>query len=475
MNKPLTLALFASLSMMPSCHKKSSDDDKPIRHPDGSVINPVPDQEPLKLADLSELSGGKLELVSTTGAPDSHASQALGNLEGSEYLFTAEIGLDNPEPNRIVFYDLSKQEWQDASNPVLPISRDSPALLANEQTLFVSGGFGSDHQGTTGSQLFSFKDHSWKRLADEGQPTARGQAQALAYGDKVVVFGGYKSLSENSPLIDGGIFDPIANTWTAIPPIPLTSKEKRAMHFAGQSKLIGDILYVLLGEHLEQGFEDLWTFNMKTMSWGNAPFELTTSLDESFHILHQFQDQLVVWQNSLRPAHPPVESLFLAPTLSFFKDGKQLDDLELNYTGSAGTVMHAVAPLDDDKILVTVRKKIYDPEFRGGIVSLKDRSLTPLAKFNEGNVVWNAAGNYLVGYFQSDAGNLALVAYDWRKNAYFRLPETGLNYRRWPTFKYSHGKLILWGGIYPSEGTSPDKWNYARDGVIVTLPSDPAG
>lgn len=108
--------------------------------------------------------------------------------------------------------------------PAAPISgRTDYGAAWTGSDLFVWGGLeqsndGNSHASATGA-LFSPSRNTWKIVAD-APLSPRSGPSLLPIGSRVVVWGGVDPL-DGSYLADGAIYDPAADTWTAMPALPL--------------------------------------------------------------------------------------------------------------------------------------------------------------------------------------------------------------------------------------------------------------
>lgn len=117
-------------------------------------------------------------------------------------------------------YDPTTNTWDPTSTTGAPTARAYASGVWTGTQLIVWGGetFGRATVETafnTGG-IYDPATNTWKAISTTGAPSARAGHVAVWTGTKMIVYGG---LVESSPVVyrnDGGIYDPVTNTWTAI-------------------------------------------------------------------------------------------------------------------------------------------------------------------------------------------------------------------------------------------------------------------
>lgn len=220
--------------------------------------------------------------------------------------------------NNIEEYDIAKDTWKKL--PGLPEAVNHTMVAANSDTLYVFGGFAplalqfklrgkliSKFRPISSVYAFDFTENKWARKSN--LPIPQGAGAAVAFGDKIYLFGGLTgiegvdgnktfaydpktdSYEEKAPMsiardhltaqpinnliyVVGGrvdsfsnnkstleIYNPVTNSWTIGPPMP-TARGGIA------SGVIYDKLYVFGGEASDQVFPQIEVFDPLTQVWG---------------------------------------------------------------------------------------------------------------------------------------------------------------------------------------------------------------
>ena len=101
--------------------------------------------------------------------------------------------------------------------PVGLVARSKAASVALGKSVFIWGGQDGSGKALDDGAIYSPAKDSWTYLSkDAGAPTARIMATALWTGSVVIVFGGTDATG-NTVYRDGSIYDPVANSWSALP------------------------------------------------------------------------------------------------------------------------------------------------------------------------------------------------------------------------------------------------------------------
>lgn len=166
-------------------------------------------------------------------AGSERGSAVMGVIGGKIYLAG---GLGDGALGDFSSYDPETASW-DTELPALPELRDHAMGASVGDTLYAIGGRSGDIDSVQSSvYAFSVSDPVWRERAP--MPTARGGGAAGVVNGQVLVVGG-----EGNSDIASGVFpqtesyDPVADTWTALPDMPAP---RHGMGAAG----IGGTLYV---------------------------------------------------------------------------------------------------------------------------------------------------------------------------------------------------------------------------------------
>lgn len=160
-------------------------------------------------------------------------------LSDGSYLFT----------NRLKRFNIASAAWEDmAAQPWSILIKDYTVSLCGGKIL-AWGGFRSlgDSSNPAGVQAKGWMYHpdtdSWTEVKTDGAPSARTKHAAACVGDKFVIFGGQTNdkVSSSPPaalLGDGGIYDPVADSWQLIAGQSDVSGRSEARVFGVQNKLL---------------------------------------------------------------------------------------------------------------------------------------------------------------------------------------------------------------------------------------------
>ena len=108
-----------------------------------------------------------------------------------------------------------------SAGPPLPTYRGAPAAAVLGTQLYVIAGYqmsapGADERAMNATEVLDTDTLQWESRSPI--PTARGWTSGLAFDGRIRVFGGKDALARASDVIEE--FDPGANTWVALPPLP---------------------------------------------------------------------------------------------------------------------------------------------------------------------------------------------------------------------------------------------------------------
>ncbi len=149
--------------------------------------------------------------------PAARAGLAAAGIDGRHY---AAGGFPPEREHDLAVYDPAQDEWTELAP--MPTGRNHLGAVAFDGLLYVVGGrIGSvgPEQNTGALEVFDPAAGGWSPLPP--MPTPRSGATTAAFADQVFVFGG-----EGNPDDPNGIFDdteaydPSANEWRALAPMP---------------------------------------------------------------------------------------------------------------------------------------------------------------------------------------------------------------------------------------------------------------
>ncbi|WP_395736574.1 kelch repeat-containing protein [Prosthecobacter sp.] len=120
-------------------------------------------------------------------------------------------------------YTPATDTWQTLprvpGNPALPTTGFTTAWTGNEMILW--GGYDGTSIYSNAGYRFNPTTSSWTSVSTAGAPAARTGHSAVMLGGKMIVWGGQSSSGGAPPVSvnlyqDGGIYDPVANTWQSV-------------------------------------------------------------------------------------------------------------------------------------------------------------------------------------------------------------------------------------------------------------------
>lgn len=118
------------------------------------------------------------------------------------------------------------------------VGRSKAAAVAMGGSMFIWGGMNFGNDALADGAIYNPKDNTWKVLpAATGSPSARVLASAVWTGKVVIVFGGADA-GGNTSYRDGAIYDPKADSWTALnPPSTVTRRTAPYAFWDGSSAI----------------------------------------------------------------------------------------------------------------------------------------------------------------------------------------------------------------------------------------------
>jgi hypothetical protein len=118
-----------------------------------------------------------------------------------------------------------------ATPPPQIAARSKAAVVAMGRSVFIWGGLNVDNMTLNNGGIYDPATDVWTPLPpDPGSPGARMLATAVwtgAASNKVIVFGGSDAVG-GMIFKDGAVYDPIGNSWSALPGAPSVSKRSSA-------------------------------------------------------------------------------------------------------------------------------------------------------------------------------------------------------------------------------------------------------
>jgi len=152
--------------------------------------------------------------------------------------------------NRTCVDNVCAGGWLPMAMPPPQIAaRSKAAVVAMGRSVFIWGGLGEDNMGLNNGAIYDPVSDVWTPLPpDPGSPGARMLATAVwtgAASNKVIVFGG-SDAAGGMIYKDGAVYDPLGNSWSALPGSASVSKRSspygywdgtRAVFYGGLTSL----------------------------------------------------------------------------------------------------------------------------------------------------------------------------------------------------------------------------------------------
>lgn len=156
--------------------------------------------------------------TSTVGAPQTRSEHTL-LLAGSRIIVWGGLGPPisiNPtlELNTGAMYSATTDSWIAMTNVGAPSARRNHTAIWTGTQMVVWGGRGGSNPVNTGG-VFGGTTGSWTATSTVGSPGPRYAHTAVWTGTHMIVWGGYGT-GIVGPEASGGIYDPVANTWSPV-------------------------------------------------------------------------------------------------------------------------------------------------------------------------------------------------------------------------------------------------------------------
>jgi len=149
--------------------------------------------------------------ISTVNAPDPRTGHAAA-WTGTQMVIWSGSGVGGGGLVTGGRYDLANDSWLATSTVAAPAGREDASAVWTGSTVFFWGGVSSESLATGGR--YDPVSNTWLPVDEvTGPPLGRYGHSTIWTGSKVIVWGGYK-IPEGLFLNNGGIYDPVANTWT---------------------------------------------------------------------------------------------------------------------------------------------------------------------------------------------------------------------------------------------------------------------
>lgn len=159
-------------------------------------------------------------------------------------------------------YNPAANQWTALSLTGAPAARTGATAIWTGTNLVVWGGQGASDTLNTGGRLAltnGITPGEWQATSTVNAPGKRKAHTAIWTGQKMIVWGG---LRNNAPLGDGGVYDPVTDTWTTLP--ATGAPAARSGHTALWT---GTEMIIFGGETTAGAVSTGAAFNPTTSSW----------------------------------------------------------------------------------------------------------------------------------------------------------------------------------------------------------------
>ncbi|CAA7057653.1 unnamed protein product [Microthlaspi erraticum] len=199
--------------------------------PSSSLLSSLPDDVAMNcLARVSRLEHASLSMASKSyrslvASPDLYKTRSLmGRTETYTY-----VCLRTPPPNPSPrWYILRRKNGSSDLMPIPGLPTQAPeasSVAVLGWGIYVMGGL-IEGKPTSDVWLLDCRTHKWRRVPSMG--VARAEAAVGVIGGKIYVLGGCKY--DDRSLSWGEVFDPMTQTWDALPPMPVQRKHDEHIH-----------------------------------------------------------------------------------------------------------------------------------------------------------------------------------------------------------------------------------------------------
>jgi N-acetylneuraminic acid mutarotase len=253
----------------------STDDLSSVGLSDGGRYNPV---------------GDSWKVVATVGAPSGRFNHTAV-WTGTEMIVWG--GLDHSQgwdyPRIGGRYNPIGDSWMEMSTTGQPGKRDKHTAVWTGSEMIVWGGTVDDNLYLNTGGHYNPAGDTWAMVTTDGAPSARYHHTAVWTGSEMIVWGGWDGYIIGG-LSDGGRYNPLANSWTAV--TTNSAPIKRNLHTAVWT---GSEMIVWGGENGNTGIlKDGGRYNPTGNNW-TAVSNLGTPDARSLHTAVWTGSEMIVW------------------------------------------------------------------------------------------------------------------------------------------------------------------------------------
>eukprot|EP01080_Neovahlkampfia_damariscottae_P010118 gene10118-2537_t len=207
-----------------------------------------------------------------------------------------KLGRDYTFFNDVFKYEITTNIWSiipwNRTKGVKPAPRSSHTSIIYDKKMYVFGGTGAEKDVFQDFFSFDFETQTWKEIItiDKEDIPGRYGHSCVLYGDSMIVFGGYKNTTEN----DIWIYYFIEKTWKKIQP----STENKEIPEPTQYQSMNvhqDSLYIYGGYNSTVFYDDLWKFDLKSLTWKNLEYTGVSPGKISNHSSELIDNQIFIF------------------------------------------------------------------------------------------------------------------------------------------------------------------------------------
>lgn len=255
--------------------------------PGAMIAAPMDRRDALSVAGYSFVGSTRREgfwsATSPTNTPTGTSFGWLVDIGGRLFAWNAvrRLGGSSDLAKSAGIYDLDQNVWRpiNLSGSIPIMSFNQPVWTGSK--VLIWGGLNTDSgQVTNEFQAYFPAEDRWQRLSGLNAPAVRRGAHCIWTGSKFIILGGFDP-SSGARFFDGGLYDPVSDSWSTIPASTLPAYAERYYAFFSG----GELLFVNTGVQLAR-------FAIDSMSWGGVEAVAQPQFDASV-VVHG--DKIWIW------------------------------------------------------------------------------------------------------------------------------------------------------------------------------------
>ncbi|MFT3771092.1 MAG: hypothetical protein QM820_37225 [Minicystis sp.] len=151
-------------------------------------------------------------------------------------------------------YDPAKDTWRKVASEGAPAARGKPSAVWTGKEMIVWGGQTAQNGALLGDgAAYDPALDAWRPIAAAGAPSPRRYHATIWTGKEMIVWGGDGEPSMSSPLGEGARYDPAADTWA-----PMSSEGAPSPRWSHAAAWTGTLMIVWGGVGCSGGVGDGW-------------------------------------------------------------------------------------------------------------------------------------------------------------------------------------------------------------------------